>query len=307
MEEKAAILKSAFGHPYRNNEEYLFKCPECNHSKNKLSVNIAKNVFKCWVCDFTGKDIGYLLKKHAPLRLRQRWNSLAGKVDIRRYDDLFEEAPPVSKQVIELPKGFKTLTGPVTGSIKSKPLNYLYSRDLNDSDIVRWKMGYCDYGPYRNRVIIPSFDTAGDLNYFIARSYTGDSYKYKNPQASKDIVFNDLNIDWDNDIILVEGVFDAVRLKNAIPLLGSSLRENSKLFEKICIKRPNVYVALDPDAREKELHLIKKLRDRDIQVFDASVFGYDDIAEMPRKELPMIKRNACFVTDAYYLGCKIAF
>ena len=33
---------------------------------------------------------------------------------------------------------------------------------------------------YRNRVVIPSFDDDGDVNYFAARSYNGDSYKYKN-------------------------------------------------------------------------------------------------------------------------------
>ena len=72
--------------------------------------------------------------------------------------------------------------------------------------------------------------------------------KYKNPKVSKDIIFNGLNVDWDSDIVLVEGVFHAMKCRNAIPLLGSTLRENSILFQKICERKPNVYLALDDDV-----------------------------------------------------------
>ena len=89
-------------------------------------------------------------------------------------------------------------------------MKYLHSRGVTKADILRWKIGFCFDGEYRNRIIIPSFDEDGDCSYFIARSYTGDSYKYKNPRASKDIVFNDLFIDWNKDLVLVEGVFDAL-------------------------------------------------------------------------------------------------
>mgnify|MGYP005631781647 CR=1 FL=1 len=42
-------------------------------------------------------------------------------------------------------------------------------------------------------------------HYFVARTYNGDAYKYKNPNASKDIIFNELFIDWNTDLVLVEG------------------------------------------------------------------------------------------------------
>ena len=56
--------------------------------------------------------------------------------------------------------------------------------------------------------------------------------KYLNPPADRDIIFNELYIDWDSDIILVEGAFDAIKAgPNSIPLLGSTLREESSLFQ----------------------------------------------------------------------------
>ena len=50
----------------------------------------------------------------------------------------------------------------------------------------------------------------------------------------KNIIFNELYVDWDSDLVITEGIFDAIKAgPNSIPLLGSTVRENSKLFQKI--------------------------------------------------------------------------
>ena len=64
MNEKLQILKMALGAFLLNNEESLFFCPKCDHHKRKLSINIEKNVFKCWVCDYSGKSILGLMRKY---------------------------------------------------------------------------------------------------------------------------------------------------------------------------------------------------------------------------------------------------
>ena len=51
-----------------------------------------------------------------------------------------------------------------------------------------------------------------------------------NPEASRDIVFNQLYLDFDEDLTIVEGVFDAIIAgPNAVPILGSTLNEDSAL------------------------------------------------------------------------------
>ena len=80
------------------------------------------------------------------------------------------------------------------------------------SDIQLWKIGYCPKGKYGGRIIIPSFNNNGRINYFISRSYVGHQRKYLNPSASKDFIFNELFIDWDEPVVLVEGVFDSIFL-----------------------------------------------------------------------------------------------
>tara|TARA_Y100001963_G_scaffold142998_1_gene213267 strand:+ start:469 stop:1134 length:666 start_codon:yes stop_codon:yes gene_type:complete len=205
------------------------------------------------------------------------------------------------KSKVELPEEFVSLCSenlPATGVYA---LRYLEKRGVTKSDILKWKIGYCFSGEYRNRIIIPSFDDDGDCSYFIARSYSGDSYKYKNPRASKDIVFNELYIDWNLDLVLVEGVFDALVAGNAVPILGSTLRSGSKLLRKIVRNDTPVYVALDPDAAKKERRIIEMLLRYDIEVYKIDVSGYEDVGSMPKDVFYERKDNASFIDRDNYL------
>jgi len=305
LSEKLKLLKKALGRCWTSEGEHQFHCPKCNHHKLKLSVNIDKGVFKCWICDYSGTKISPLIRRFAPSYYAD-WRLLEGEIDLDKYDTIFADEVELPPQIIDLPENFQTLTGKKT-RLKQKPLNYLYSRGFTDTDILNWKIGFCDFGEYQDRVIVPSFDSQGNVNFFIARSYTDDWMKYRNPKVSKDIIFNDLNIDWDNDVILVEGVFDAMKCKNAIPLLGSTLRENSLLFQKICERKPNVYLALDEDAKGKEFGIAKKLREYGIRTMSIKITPYSDIGEMPVAVVEERKQNADIVSDLDYLHYKLDF
>jgi len=305
LSEKLKLLKKALGRCWTNEEEHQFHCPKCNHHKLKLSVNIDKGVFKCWICDYSGTKISPLIRRFAPSYYAD-WRLLEGEIDLDKYDTIFADEVELPPQIIDLPENFQTLTGKKT-RLKQKPLNYLYSRGFTDTDILNWKIGFCNFGEYQDRIIVPSFDSQGNVSFFIARSYTDDWMKYRNPKVSKDIIFNDLNIDWDNDVILVEGVFDAMKCKNAIPLLGSTLRENSLLFQKICERKPNVYLALDEDAKGKEFGIAKKLREYGIRTMSIKITPYSDIGEMPVAVVEERKQNADIVSDLDYLHYKLDF
>ena len=49
------------------------------------------------------------------------------------------------------------------------------------------------------------------------------------PTAKSKIIFNELYIDWNEDLTLTEGVFDAIIAgQNSVPILGSSLKQQVK-------------------------------------------------------------------------------
>ena len=301
--EAIKILHEVIGdHRQTSKNEHYFKCPACDHYKHKLAINLDKNAFHCWICDYRGRSIRRLVRRFGSYIQLQKWDAISDRTDIERFADLFMvPSSERHKTKVELPEEFITLTAPDIPATGTYALRYLEGRGLTKADIVRWKIGYCFSGEYRNRIIIPSFDEDGDCSYFVARSYTGDSYKYKNPRASKDIVFNELFVNWNEDLILTEGVFDAVVAGNAVPILGSTLKSNSDLVRKIVLNDTPVYIAMDPDAAQKERRIIEMLLRYDIELYKIDVSEYEDVGSMPKEVFQERKNNASFIDRDNYL------
>jgi hypothetical protein len=111
-----------------------------------------------------------------------------------------------------------------------------------------------------------------------------------------------LYVDWDSDLIIVEGVFDAlVSGMNTVPILGSSLREDSQLFQEIVKNDTPVYLALDPDAEKKAMRLIKKLLQYDVEVYKINISPYADVGEMSKDIFEQRKKDAVRMDTSNYL------
>ena len=161
---------------------------------------------------------------------------------------------------------YKPLWNGNDGIVKRHVLSYLYSRGIDDSDILKYNIGYCDEGLYSNRIIIPSYDLNGQLNFFIGRDFYNSKMKYRNSPTSKDIIGFDLFINWKEPIILCEGVFDAMAFKrNAIPLFGKNVMK--KLQKKIIdFGVKTIYLALDNDAIVDAIKISEKFINNGIEV-----------------------------------------
>jgi DNA primase len=240
------ILDSALGvgSSLKGNEQ-AHHCPFCNHHKKKLQVNLDTQRWHCWVCDSKGRSIYSLLRK---LNVDTR--------DLNRVRDVYGDEPEYDSKEefvakLQLPKEFKQLyfKPKSVNPYYNLALHYLAKRGITEADIVKYNIGYCEDGLYGGRVIIPSYDDNGELNYFVARSfYEDEKMKYKNPPISRDVIVFDNMINWNEPITLVEGVFDSFSVKrNVIPLLGKFLL--SKLKNKIMEKGvKDVTIMLDSDA-----------------------------------------------------------
>ena len=295
MIEKQKILTDILGSYKRfTNGEMYFHCPFCEHHKKKLAIRLSHG-FHCWVCDARGKNIYRIIRKFGSYSHRQKWLELDGKLNLSDFDTLFEELVE-EKQKVDLPEDFISLCNRRLPLSSQRPLEYLLSRGLTKRDIFRWKAGFSKQGRYGGRIIIPSFDNRGDVNYFIARSYVGHKKRYLNPPCGRDIVFNELFIDWDEPVVLVEGVFDAIVAgDNAIPILGSTLREKSKLFQALVRHDTPVFLGLDPDADKKTRQMIKSMLQYDLELYTIPIDEHLDVGDMTRGEFKERKNNATLV------------
>ena len=235
---------------------------------------------------YSRKNIYRLVRKFGSYQQKQKWLELEGRLDLSEFDKMFMEMNDEEiEQVTDLPPEFVSLCNKHLPKSSRKALDYLFNRGVTKQDILMWKIGYCPEGRYVGRIIVPSFNNSGNLNYFIARSYVGHRMKYLNPPISKNVVFNELFVDWDESIILVEGLFDAIVAgQNAIPILGSTLREESKLFQGIVLNDSPVYLALDEDAKKKQDYIVKLFHKYDVSVKTIDTSNIDDVGSMSKSQ-----------------------
>lgn len=271
------LLHDILGPSLQQKDEYLFRCPFCHHHKKKLSINITSNKWKCWVCDAKGARIISLLKRmNAPRDVIKKFKEVLGETDVSKYAAVEQNTD------IQLPAEYH----PLWKVQKSYPylhaISYLKDRGITSEEIFRYRMGYCESGTYAGRIIVPSYDKDNKLNYFTARSFYEGSIKYKNPPVSKNVVIFENLIDWDEPVILCEGMFDAIALRrNAIPLMGKTISKN---LEHALLRHSveHVIIFLDVDARMDALKLEHHLKQYDIDTRlvltegkDASEMGFE--------------------------------
>ena len=141
-------------------------------------------------------------------------------------------------------------------------------------------------------IIIPSYDSSGELNYFTARSFYDTDFKHKNPKVSKDIIGYDLLVNWSEPINIVEGPFDALTVgENAIPLFGKMIQK--ALRYKILQNRvTRVNLLLDSDARVKALEHAEFLMNNNVEVHMVDMEDSDPADLGRSKVLELISKSS---------------
>lgn len=279
------ILESFLGESksgISDNGQIQFNCPACSDDngltdgdgKYNLEINMVRGKFRCWACEHTNDMSGklsVLIKKYAGDSLLSSYRSeIINIKKSKEYELNFNDNQLIFEEdedlCVNLPD--KTHEFKFDGNKReSYALKYLFDRGIKEKIIkkydIRFTDGYCKNISFRNRIIITSYDKYGSLNYFTGRDYSGRaSRKYYNYENSnrKEIIFNEHLINWDGDIILVEGPTDHLVVPNSIPLLGKAINRDFYLFECIMKKSSqNIYIFLDDDASLDAINICHKL------------------------------------------------
>jgi DNA primase len=258
------LLSEILGDPkmhYDSKGQISFDCPVCaaekgleGDGKGNLEVNYFRGVYKCWACSETygtQGPLGKLIEQFGTKNQRKIYDL------IRPQEEGSREKPKIR---LRLPEGYTKFKDSNIRFIPHREaITYLYSRGITDEMIEKYDIGYTVKGEYAYRVIIPSYDMDDNLNYFVSRAWVPNKMKYKNPSVPKDeIIFNESRINWEENVYLCEGVFDAFFLPNPIPMLGKMLSNN--LFEKLYDRaKGEIHICLDGDAWDNALRLYHNL------------------------------------------------
>ena len=273
------------GRQLKKANEYMYWSPFTSHHKPKLQINTQTQKWHCWVSNQGGHKLYQLFKKLKATS--EQFNELTDLVG--GFHSLSSNREKVKENIVRLPKDFKHLLSNGSSIIAKHSRVYLNNRNVSNGDILRYGIGYCEEGMYANRVIVPSYNSDGELNYFVGRDIYEGGFKYKNPPVSKDVIGFDLFINWNEPIILCEGVFDAIAIKrNAIPLFGKTIPKSlkRKIYEK---KVKEIYILLDKDAISDAIKITDDLMKNGINVYFVSLSEEDPSDMGFKKVINLIK------------------
>ena len=309
------FISRAFGEYQFSKNNINVVCPICkktkddSYSKKKLAIKIndsKSHLVHCWVCGYKSNNLIHLLKIYKTREYLEIYlNNFLSSEDnnnintnlLLSLDDPEEEQFSSVTEELKLPDDFQLLA-PIFQNetnpnwIAKRCFAYLKERGLlNLRDLWYWKFGISTSEENKhlwNRVIIPSFDSNGDLNYWTARTIRKNQVpKYENPGVDRtDVIFNEVNIDWNKELFLVEGPFDLCKCpENATCVLGSELNMKYKLFQKIVENNTPVILAFDPDAINKRAKVAKLFNEYSISVRIVNIpEEFEDVGAMSKNQ-----------------------
>lgn len=256
-------MQYQFNSPWSSEEN--FGIPD---NKYNLEVSLSLGKYHEWVTDYGG-NISKLIKRFGTREQLQDYYTIIKELkESKYYDiDLFKDDGSIvyDLEALKLPKTFTKIN--IKTLRKKKLLDYLTKRHITQDVIDFYNIGYTtwdeDKWQLRDRVIIPSYDVSGELNYWVGRDFSEykKKIKYMNCDADKKkIIFTESNIQWDADIWLCEGIFDSLVHPNVIPLMGKILLKDSELYLKLKEKaNANIIICLDSDTNIDETKRIYNL------------------------------------------------
>lgn len=276
-------------------EQIQVNCPRCQENegsfypdgKFNLEINTAKRVFRCWKCDepkFAG-SLGRLVKTYGTNTDYEVYKSYA-----KVFNDYNHTEEEVVIEPVKLPEEMIFFSKmDASNPSHFEAYNYMVNeRKITREIILKYKLGFCVTGVHGGRIIIPSYDNNGDVNYFVGRRYKQElKSPYMNPKTDKGLfIFNEGMINWDSTVCLVEGAFEMLSFPvNTIPLLGKDLLD--ALFYKLKEVKPNIIILLDPDAFKACIELFFKVH--------AIYAGFEErvkIVKLPTKDdLDELRKN----------------
>lgn len=295
---RISLLREAFGALLleKDGVNVALKCPKCgksNSSKKKLVIRLDDGKFHCWVCGIKGTNVGYLFAKYKPSLVEKCKSIFHTKTSFGTSVEEEESDKDLSCDL----DGF-CLLGDSANSrdpdIRAV-FNYTRSRGVSLEKMWRYRLGTVSSGRLRRRLIIPSFDDEGKLNYYCAREIDAASrIKYINAPVPKvDIIFNEFMIDWSSPVTLVEGPMDVIEAgNNAICLLGSHLAYKSSVAQKLIKNGTDVYIALDSDAKDKAEKIASLLMSHGNRVMIIDMPSEKDISDIGEKAFLEMKSQA---------------
>ncbi|KKM27992.1 hypothetical protein LCGC14_1569180, partial [marine sediment metagenome] len=248
--------------------EVVGDCPFCG-KPDKLWVSASTGKWICFRCDEGGRpakliaELEGITRAQAEAMIFRASLTARKKVTRETLVEKFRAAMTEDGDLdVELPEGFLSVWN--REACKWRMPMYLLDRGVTRQAAAHFGIGFCNSGRYSHRVIVPVDCPNGSA--WVARATDGSQYpKYLNPA---DAAFGRLLMGWDDmaggDFVIVEGVFDVVRLWQhgipAVATLGKVLHPEQLSLLRCLPRDAAPTIMLDPEEVAAPLQMASRLR-----------------------------------------------
>lgn len=314
-------------------DEVTIVCPinNCEDKSGHLSLNIQKGVYHCWICDSSGTireffdkfgveydDILPSETKTFEERIRNllknRDKNINGKNII---SDKFVQLSYFIEKLLEHDYNSERFGEAIFA------ISYLSGIGLDYSDIINnyisilkffkddikvhvyGKSYFNSLDKFYGRILIPCFDLEGKVNYWIGRRYLpGIKPRYYNFGESRSNVIWGINRFAKNkcsNLVLCEGVFDAIKNNKCVALLGSLITDEQINIIKV-IEPKTITIALDKGEYDKTKLMILKFLENNFSISNIKVIRYrkEDPKDFGQMNRNIIEERINSSTSAYH-------
>ena len=267
------------------NGKFNFRCRVCGDSKKSKSkkrgwISQYKGtwIFKCWNCGASDLASNWL-KKNFP----QNYQNYIQEVGYVSFSGkpVEEEAKkvvdvPIEKKIDENLAFFAPLF-PLSNRINYDAVEFCKKRKIPKEVYSTWFV--CSKGKYKDRLIIPFYDTKKNLYYYQGRALYGNEIKYLNKEGSRDVIYNYFQADKTKPVIVLEGVIDSLFVENSISVLSTNWSDE---IQKV-LDRLECYYLLDLDSSKETKKRCRSLLEKERYVFNWQKFLYANNIPMRSK------------------------
>ena len=270
-------------------------CPGCG-DEDHFSVNVFNGLYNCFKCQTAG-SIRRLMLLDVDKWKKAVVGHLGTPVIVPKTP--FSLCPLNARPVEDIVGEGCDYANTEKTALYHQALNvmeYCLGRGMTRKQIVEYKVAII---PFDNRVYFPFWDEDGKVVYWMGRA-TSDVVEPKtiDTQESSKPLFGRHVKKCDDNVVLVEGVFDHFVTAGSYALMGSSVTEDQiHVLKMDGVKR--VFVLMDNDAgAQSEANAIKLagagLLAYEI-ILDTGKSGHVDPAELGRSKMSEIVK--CFTTN----------
>jgi hypothetical protein len=254
---------------YFSDDRYFY-CFNCSRSWSELN----------WVHEVSKKTIPEILreiKNFAPT------SEVQAKIQKQNEAVKHIEIPSIPDDAIDICDS-KQVEYYKDNKFVKKVIEYSHNRRLF-SAVNKPKSLYVSFKDkvHKNRLIIPFYGESGKIESYQSRTLDGNTYpKYLTKYGEKSL-YGENNIDNSIPYIFIfEGPIDAMFVKNAVAVGGSSMTDKQEAFIKKCVDKEIIYV-YDNDKNNKEMSKkIKTLikQNKKLFVWPKELKKYKDVNEI---------------------------